>query len=99
MKKLIILFVIITSLTAFSCSNDNDEAKPSITSTNQLYGKWYYVSGISKTKADEIKTVSRIAETVKSYNYVEFKDRGSYAQGTQTGTIVTENSTSTWVKS
>jgi uncharacterized protein YbcV (DUF1398 family) len=88
MKKLIAILVIITSLTTFSCSNDDDA------NTDLLTGRWYFVS---VTYAKEKAATSRIAAE-KTVKYIEFKQGGVFTEGYQTGTVATDNATSSYTK-
>lgn len=94
MKKLTALFLIITSLTTFSCSSDDNN---DTTSTDLLIGRWYYVSGVNSVK-EVVSPTKRIAVTEKTAKYLEFKNGGTYAEGYQTGTVATDNATYSYSK-
>jgi hypothetical protein len=92
MKKFITLFIIISSLSTVSCSKEEDA-----TTTDLLLGRWYYVSGVNAVK-QEVAPTKRIAATEKTAKYLEFKNGGMYAEGYQTGTVATDNSTYAYSK-
>lgn len=95
MKKLMSLFIIISSLSTVSCSKEEDAA--AATTTDLLIGRWYYVSGVNSVK-EVVSPTKRIAATEKTAKYLEFKNGGTYAEGYQTGTTATDIATYAYTK-
>jgi hypothetical protein len=99
MKKLIALFVLISSLSTISCNKKDEEtATPDL-----LIGRWYYVATttVLKTKAEAAPATKRTAATApipKTVKYLEFKNGGVYSEGYQTGTVAADNATYSYSK-
>ncbi len=101
MKKLIALFIIISSLSTISCSKDDDETTETTTettTTDLLIGRWFYVSGVNAIKVEEVKPLKRVAAREKTAKYLEFKNGGRYTEGYQTGTTANDSFSSDYSK-
>lgn len=96
MKKLIALFIIISSLSTISCSKE-DDTTINTTTADLLIGRWYYVSGVNQIK-EVVAPTKRVASTNKTAKYLEFKNEGIYTEGYQTGTVATDNATYSYSK-